>query len=79
MGTGRVHLRDSTRARDDSVMRSMVLPTFGPRQIASVTPGDVQGWIASLTAVGYAPSTIRKACELAVANRFEGNAFLDNE
>ena len=38
---------------------------FGPRQIAPVTPGDVQGWIASLTVAGYAPSTIRKACELA--------------
>lgn len=30
---GRIHLADSTSARDDSVLRSMVLPTFGSMSV----------------------------------------------
>jgi integrase len=65
----RVHLRASTRAVTDSLVRNHVLPAFGERQLASVTPTDVQAFIAHLEEKGLAPSTIRQ-CYLVVAGVF---------
>ena len=39
----RVDRRPSTRARDESVMRSLVLPTFGSRSLGEIHPIDVRG------------------------------------
>ncbi len=57
----RVHLRSSTRAGADSLLRNHVLPHFGRRQLGSVTPTDVQAFVAHLEQNGLAPSTIRQA------------------
>lgn len=61
----RLHHRGSTRARDASVMRSLVTPTFGARALVSVNPVDVQGWVNGLAASGRAPATVRRAYILA--------------
>ena len=60
----RLHLRPSTVAQNQIVLRSLVLPWFGKRRLATVKPVDVHAWVADLTRAGYAPSTIRKAYQL---------------
>jgi len=56
----RVHLRPSTRASADSVFRNHALPCFENRRLSSVTPTEVQGFVAELEAKGLAASTIRQ-------------------
>ncbi len=59
-GASRVHLRASTRAGTESLMRNHVLPYFGTRRLDSVTPTEVQGFVARLEEKGLAASTIRQ-------------------
>lgn len=60
----RINRRPSTKARDESYYRSLVLPTFGQMPIGSIQPLTVQEWISELAYNGYAPATIRKAYQL---------------
>jgi hypothetical protein len=60
----RLNRRPSTIARDDSYLRSHILPTFGDSTLVAVQPITVQQWVARLNADGYAPATIRKAYEI---------------
>jgi integrase len=57
----RVHLRPSTRALSESLLRNHVLPYFGDRRLGSVTPTDVQGFVAHLEEKGLAASTVRQS------------------
>lgn len=61
---GRVNLRPSTVARDRSILTSLILPTFGTRRLDSITPTDVQSWVADLHGQGKAPTTTRKAYQI---------------
>ncbi|MCL1593979.1 MAG: site-specific integrase [Actinomycetia bacterium] len=61
---GWVNRRDSTKARDESYLRSLVLPTFADMPIGAIGLFDVQDWVSDLDADGYAPATIRKAYQL---------------
>ncbi len=72
----RVHLRTSTRVGAESMLRNHVLPYFGGRQLGSVTPTDVQGFVAHLEEKGLAASTIRQAY-LLVAGLF--SSALDSD
>ena len=60
MGT-RLHTRASTRARDRSVLDSLVLPTFSGFELRRITPADIQGWVSKLVGAGYAAETVHKA------------------
>ncbi|MGP8065198.1 MAG: tyrosine-type recombinase/integrase [Acidimicrobiales bacterium] len=51
--------RESSRARDDSILRSHLLPVLGPRAIASITRHDVQALVDAWGAE-QAPSTVRR-------------------
>jgi integrase len=51
--------RESSRARDDSILRSHVLPVFGSRAIGSITRHDVQG-LVDAWGTEQAPSTVRR-------------------
>jgi len=62
---GRVALRPSTRARDRSYLRSLILPRFGITPIGAIQPSDLDAWIADLIAQGKAPATIHKAWQIA--------------
>jgi integrase len=62
--SARVNLADSTRASDNSVIRSLILPTFGGAPISSIETADVRAWVADLTNRGYSASTIRRAYTL---------------
>jgi integrase len=61
---GRVHLEPTTRARDESVGKGLVLTEFENARLSEIQPADVRGWVASLTVKGYAPLTTRKAYQL---------------
>ncbi len=60
----RVSLRPTTRARDESYARSMILPELGDRRIGSITHDELQAWIADLVAAGKAPATVVKARQI---------------
>lgn len=60
----RINRRPSTRARDESYYRSLVLPTFGPMSLGSIQPLQIQRWVADLAENGYASATVRKAYQL---------------
>jgi len=49
--------RPTTRAMVETHLRRHVLPHFGPRQLASVRPSEVQAWVRGLSDV-LAPSTV---------------------
>ena len=46
-------------------MRHLVLPQLSDRTLGSLLPADMQAWVAGLGASGYAPTTVRKAYQLA--------------
>jgi len=61
---GRVNVATSTRDNYRSVLRNLVLPTFGSVPVGAIEPGAIREWIADLVADGYSPSTIRRAYTL---------------
>jgi integrase len=56
-----VDLRPSSRARDDSYLRTHVLPRFGAVRLEAITPLEVRSWVTDLTRRGLAPATVHKA------------------
>lgn len=56
-----VDLRESTRARLDSVVRTHVLPEWGDAALSGVSNAEVRAWAARLHASGLSPSSVRKA------------------
>lgn len=49
--------RDSSRARDRSILDNHVLPVIGGRQVGSITRGDIQG-LVNVWAETHQPSTV---------------------
>jgi integrase len=74
--SSRVHLRPSTRAASESLLRNQVFPFFGDRRLGSVIPTEVQGFVAHLEEKGLAASTVRQ-CYLLVAGLF--SSALDSD
>ncbi|HUP16380.1 MAG TPA: tyrosine-type recombinase/integrase [Acidimicrobiia bacterium] len=56
--------RPTTLARDESLMGSLVLPTFGRMPLSSITTNHVEKRIAGLVQAGYSPATVRKAYQI---------------
>lgn len=65
MAALRVGVRPTTKARDDRLMKTRVLPHFEGRPVGSLTRLDVRAWIVQLQAAGLAASTARKCYQLA--------------
>lgn len=59
-----VDLRPSSRARDDSYLRTHIVPRFGALRLDAITPLEVRSWVADLTASGLAPATVQKAYQI---------------
>jgi integrase len=55
--------RPSTRARDESYLRTHILPSFGDYQLAEISHIDVRAWVAEL-AGRRAPATVQKAAQI---------------
>lgn len=60
-----VHLRGSTRARDESYWRARIAPTFGDVTLDRIDRESLRRWIADLQAAGLAPASIHKAAQRA--------------
>ncbi|HVR79668.1 MAG TPA: tyrosine-type recombinase/integrase [Acidimicrobiia bacterium] len=60
----RLNRRASTRARDASYLRSLILPTFNDRQLGTIQPNEIREWIADLEDRDYSPATIAKAFQI---------------
>ena len=60
----RLNRRESTRTRDASYLRSLILPTFGHRELATIHPHEIRQWIADLEERAYAPATVAKAYQI---------------
>ena len=60
----RVNLAASTRDNDQSVIRSLILPTFQNTRLSAIEPAHIRAWIGDLVAAGYSPSTVRRAYTL---------------
>jgi len=57
----RLHLRPSSRARDESYLRSHLLPTFGDSLLVTIERKHVQAWVRFLSEdKGLAPRTVRE-------------------
>ncbi len=52
--------RPSTCARNESLLANHVLPRFGDWQLAAITQMEVRAWVATLSASGLAPATVRE-------------------
>lgn len=59
-----VHLRPSTRARDESYLRSMILPAFASVLLSDIDHLSVRAWVADLSASGRSPATVVKAAQI---------------
>ena len=57
----RPDLRPSTIARDDIVMRRLVLPTFSSRALGSIKASDLRSWVTDMAGEGYSSSYRAKA------------------
>ena len=55
-----VHLKPSTRATYDVLMRQHVLPTFGAMPLGRVEHSAVTAWVARLSERGLSGSTVRQ-------------------
>ncbi len=60
----RLNRRPSSRARDHSLLRSLILPELGDQALVRIGPMDIRRWIAGLEERGYAPATIGKAYQI---------------
>lgn len=57
----RTTLKPKTVAGYDSLLRSRILPTFGPMSLSSLRPSHVQAWIGAMQSERLSPSRIRGA------------------
>lgn len=64
----RIHLGASTRARDESYGRSLLLPQLGRAAIVRIDETALQDFVIALQSKGKARSTIEKALQLALAS-----------
>jgi len=66
--SSRRSLAASTRARDESYMKNLVLPYLGDHELRHIGPETLDAWVQHLDEVeGKAPATVRKAFQLAAA------------
>lgn len=72
----RVDLQPTTRAQQEALLRTHILPAFGRRALASITEMQVRAFVSELVAKDLAPATVTKvlgtlsqAMRAAVRNR----------
>jgi integrase len=58
-----VHLRPSTRARDDAYLNSLIRPTFAGRLLCDIDRLSIAQWVAQVS-TDHAPATVVKAHQI---------------
>jgi integrase len=61
---GRINWRGTTRARNESVLRTHVLPHFGDVPVGAISQPDVVKWIRTLHDSGLSPATTLVAYQI---------------
>lgn len=56
---GQTHLKPSTFARYEGILRKQILPRWSSVALANVSHGDAQAWVTSLSKE-YSPATVQK-------------------
>ena len=64
---GRIGLRPTTTARDDSYIRNLILPHLGTLQLRQLTPAVIRNWIQTIHQT-HAAATVHKAHQLLKAS-----------
>jgi integrase len=59
-----VHLRASTRARDEGYYESRIKPTLGDLHLVKIDRETLRTWVSDLRAAGLAPATVGKAVQI---------------
>lgn len=59
-----VHLRPSTRARDEAYYNRRIAPTFKEARLDRIDRAALRQWISELRAAGLAPATVHKAAQI---------------
>lgn len=57
---GKINLKPTTRARYDNALTVHVLPRWSTVELAGVEHGDIQAWLAKLSASGQSGASVRK-------------------
>jgi integrase len=57
---GKINLKPTTHARYDNALTVHVLPRWSSVALAAVEHGDIQAWLADLTASGQSGASVRK-------------------
>lgn len=60
---GQVHVKPSTLARYQGIVRKQILPEWALVELGSITPGRVQRWVAALTA-DLSAASVRKVVQV---------------
>jgi hypothetical protein len=55
-----MHLRPSSRAQSEGIVRNQVIPRFGDWPLAGIRPTDVRAFVSELASSGLAPGSVRK-------------------
>jgi integrase len=55
-----LHLRPSSRARSEGILRNRILPRFGKQRIGAIRPTDVRAFVFELSAEALSPGSVRK-------------------
>lgn len=63
----RTNISAQTRIRDEASIRNHVMPKLGDVPIGQLQPVHISQWVASLSEMGLAPATTRKAYQLLAA------------
>ena len=58
---GKINLKPTTRARYDDVLRTHVLPRWATMSLNRIEHGEIQAWLAELSASGLSGASVRKA------------------
>jgi integrase len=61
----KLHLRASSRNRDEAYLRNHVLPAFGDVGVGKISKADIQKWVQELAAKNLAPATIKECFRIA--------------
>jgi integrase len=61
---GRLGVRPTSAARDESYVRNHVVPAFGSMAVGRIQRAEVQAWVKALSEGGLAPRTVRTCYRL---------------
>jgi integrase len=66
--SGKLRVKEKTKAGYRSLLRSRIIPEFGTTQLRHIRPATIRSWVASMADEGLSPSRIRQAHQVLSAS-----------